>query len=106
MVLRNALEVIVSNLGLVFRVLTGKQIKWHLMNKISVRSSLKTCNKGAIRLGKISVVRPNAELSANGGVITLGSNCFVNRNSMIVSHEAITIGDDTKDTNQEKKQKN
>lgn len=95
MVIRNALEVIASNFGLVLRVLTGRHIKWHLMNKISVLSSIKTSNRGAIKFGKINVIRPNAELAANGGVITLGNNCFVNRNSMIVSHEAISIGDNT-----------
>lgn len=37
-------------------------------------------------------MRNNTELSANGGIVFLGNNCFVNKNCMIVAHEKIQIG--------------
>ena len=93
--LKKILNVMICNLGLVLRLLTGNHIKWQIINLVSVSASLKTSNKGKISLGKTCAVRPNTELAANGGEITLGSNCFINRNSMIVSHEAISIGNNT-----------
>lgn len=87
-------KILISDLFLLFRFLCGNKIKFNLISLVSPFSTLKTKN-GKIELGKLAAVRVNAEVCANGGEIILGRRCFVNRNSMIVAHEKITIGDGT-----------
>ncbi|HAT4166205.1 TPA: acyltransferase [Clostridium perfringens] len=48
-----------------------------------------------VKIGKLSKIRPSSEVYANGGTITIGDNCFINKFCMIISHENIVIGNGT-----------
>ena len=50
---------------------------------------------GTIILNRKCVIKSNTEVSVNGGNIVLGEGCFINRNCMLISHENISIGDNT-----------
>lgn len=52
--------------------------------------------KGKIRLGKKIGIRRNCEFSVNDGAISIGDDCFFNRDCLIVSHEEISIGNNCK----------
>lgn len=90
--IRNAWSVIISDLFLALRRIVGCHISFHVVSLVSHLASLKTRNGGRIELGKKTAIRNNTELSANGGIVVLGNNCFVNKNCMIVAHEKIQIG--------------
>jgi len=49
---------------------------------------------GTITLGPANWLERGYTLSAVGGKITLGSNCYFNRNVKIVCYEAIELGND------------
>jgi len=60
----------------------------------SVRIVLR--GNSGIQLGKGVLVSGNSVLSAtDGGSLVIGENVGVNRNSMIMCHKSITIGDNT-----------
>lgn len=77
------------------RIFGGLKIKHSFMNKVAHSATLKTNGAGTISLGKMVSICPNAEIAANGGIIVLEGNNYVNRNTMIVSHEKIVIGEGT-----------
>ncbi|MHA6334522.1 acyltransferase [Qipengyuania sp. CAU 1752] len=57
-------------------------------------SRLRTSDGGVLKLGEHSAIDPNCELTAKNGRLALGKRAFVGRGSVIVSREAVTIGDD------------
>lgn len=73
---------------------------WILGNRIHIKLSfiissdrvLKTSRKGLIKIGKLVYLYRDVEISANGGKITLKGCNFINKNTMIVSHNSIFIG--------------
>lgn len=70
-------------------------IKFRFYNIIAGNVSLRTNNSGRIELGNMITLRPNVEISASEGNVTINSNVFINRNTMIVAHESIVIGEGT-----------
>lgn len=91
-----AVSVVLSDVFLLLRFFCGKKIHFNLISLVSPLATLKTLSKkGMIIIGRKTAIRTNTELSANGGRIIIGNNCFVNRNCMIVSHESIIIGNNT-----------
>lgn len=46
-------------------------------------------------MGKKVQIRSFTEVSARGGNVVVGNNCFINRGCMLVSHLGIYIGDNT-----------
>ena len=72
-----------------------KNISMPWRQKIESNVRFKTLNKGKIDLGIACSIRENTLLSANGGNIKLGNNCFINRNVIIASHKNITVGNKT-----------
>ncbi len=94
--INNVLAVTSSNIALILRKLAGCKVQFAPLSLVSTRVFLRTEGKKAkIYLGKKCGIRPNVELSATNGIISIGDGCFVNRNCMVVSHEKITIGDGT-----------
>ena len=95
--IRNALRVIPSNIGLMLRKAIGVRVLASPVSLISMKATLKTQGaKSYISLGYKSAVRSNTEISASGGgSVIMGDRCFVNRNCLIVAHEQITIGTGT-----------
>ena len=91
--IKNALSVLISDIAIAFRLLTGCNIKASLINLISPFASIRTFGNGRIRVGYKVSVRPNTEITAREGNIRIGSNCFINRNCMVVSHKEIIIAD-------------
>ena len=90
--MKNIVISVVSLICLFFRTVFGNRIKYHFVSLISPSATIKTSKKGIIRFGYKNAVRKNSEISANGGFIEMGDNCFINRNCMIVSHNKITLG--------------
>ena len=87
-------QILLSDLFLVLRFLCGNKIEFSFISLVSPFSTIKT-RKGGIKMGKLTTIRANTEICANGGDIVLGRRCFVNKNCMIVAHEKISIGDRT-----------
>lgn len=85
------IKCLLCNCGLVFRLLSGRRIRFSIINLVSPFSSVRTFEKGRIHLGKKVEIRPNTEITARKGQIEIGDNCFINRNCMVVSHEKIVI---------------
>ena len=92
-IVKLGLRVVASNASLAFRKCTGCSIKAKAVSLISPLSSIRTIDGGFVIIGKKTEIRPNVELTARKGSISIGDGCFVNRNCLIVSHEAITIED-------------
>ena len=60
-----------------------------------VSLSVKVEGKGRVKIGA-SECRPNVYLACKkNAAISIGDNVFINRNSVIICHKEITIGDDT-----------
>ncbi len=51
-------------------------------------------SQGQIRLNRVRTQK-NVYLSAAGGIINIGENTFINRNTIIVSKESVEIGKNT-----------
>jgi len=93
MIISNLLKVIISSLCLLLRNMTGNKIHFHYISLISPFATIKTTKEGRVKIGRKCAARANSEITANGGTIEIGENCFVNRNCMIVAHESILFGD-------------
>jgi acetyltransferase-like isoleucine patch superfamily enzyme len=87
-------QILFSDLFLVLRLFCGNRIGFNFISLVSPFSTIKT-KKGVVKMGKMTAVRANTEVCANGGEICIGQRCFVNKNCMIVAHNKITIGDGT-----------
>ncbi|MGN1158270.1 MAG: acyltransferase [Agathobacter sp.] len=93
-IIKNVISVLGSDLFLMLRKILGCGVKYNIVSIVSPLASLKTRNGGRIVLGARTCIRPNTEISSSEGSIQIGSRCFINRNSMVVAHEQITIGND------------
>lgn len=50
--------------------------------------------KGTVAIGKSLIMKPNAYIAVvNGGKLTIGNSVSIARNSILVCHDSITIGD-------------
>lgn len=92
-VLRKGLAVIRADIHVAFLKLKGINIKADKINLINAKSVARTFNGGSIKIGFRTCISPNTEISARGGVLSIGSRCFVNRNCIISAHDQIEIGD-------------
>ena len=85
-----------SNIKLLIIKFFGRvNIKFKFYNMISRNVSLKTKGTGKISFENMINIRQNVEISATEGEIKLEKNIFINRNTMIVAHNFITIGEGT-----------
>lgn len=84
-----------STIKLSFQILLGCKIRFSIINLISVFAHITTMNKGTIKIGRKTAVRPGTEISAKSGKIVIGDNCFINRNCIIAAHGNIIIGAQT-----------
>lgn len=88
--------IIITNLKFVFLRLFACNIHTHILTLTNPFASIKAYGRDSfVRIGKLSKIRANSEVYANGGEIIVGQNCFVNKFCMIISHEKIVIGDGT-----------
>ena len=90
-----ALRSIMGYLKLIYIRIIGNSVAFRFTDTIARGATIKTENSGSIKIGSIVQVRQNAEVSANGGTIELCGNNYINRNTMIVSHNLIRIGNGT-----------
>ena len=68
----------------------------HWLNRIQSNVNVSIDNKSKIYLKRGVLIASNSAISATGGgILYLGKNVGVNRNSMIICHERITIDDNT-----------
>lgn len=80
---------------LLLKILFRYKISNTAFTIIRSNSTIKTSGNGRIKFGKMVTVSNNAEISANGGVINFSGNNYVNRNTLIISHKSISIGERT-----------
>lgn len=73
----------------------GKKVTFAFTDTVAHAVTLKTQKNGTISFGKMVQVCKNAEIAANGGKIELKGHNYINRNTMIVSHESVIIGEGT-----------
>lgn len=79
---------------MLFRIILLNRINFNPVSLIHWDSSISTQN-GIVYLGYRCRVCKNVEIMADGGEIRIGKYCFVNRNTMICSHDKITIEEGT-----------
>lgn len=91
--IRTALSIIVSTIKLSVKKIFGCKVKFTFINFISPFAHIYTEKCGRVVTGKMCGIRPGSEIKANGGIVSIGNNCFINRNSMVVSHDRIDIED-------------
>ena len=75
-------------------LISRKSIYFNGYHKISLHAHLRRSDAGKIKIGENAVIREFTLVDAVGGRVSLGKNVFINRNTMIVSKDRITIGDD------------
>lgn len=86
-------RVVLSNITLLMKKVSGTRVNYKMKSLISPNASLRTFDKGRIIIGEKNEIRPNTEITARAGVVSIGDNCFINRNCMVVAHDSIDIGD-------------
>ncbi len=92
--IRKVIGMLCSDVKLCLKKLCGCRARFEHMNLISPFAHLYTERGGKITVGGRSGIESNTVIKANGGSVSIGRGCFINRNSMIVSHEKIQIEDD------------
>lgn len=91
-----AISLIWSNFKLVLiKMLYMRSLRYSSIVWVSKNVTIEISKKGSIILGKRVQIQPNCALSANGGKIELIGNNYINRNTIIASHEHIKIGKGT-----------
>lgn len=75
--------------------ITGNNISFKFTDTVAKNATVKTENNGRINFSKVVQLKQNVEVAANGGTIELKGYNYINRNTMIVSHESISIGEGT-----------
>lgn len=93
--IKKMLYVLFADIVLLLRKLLGCRVIFHPLNLISPEATIRSKGQSQITIGRKVTVRKNSEISATNGHITIGDNCFINRNCMIVSHDTIEIGNNT-----------
>ena len=79
---------------LFLKITRGRRFSSGKRCRLSRAASIQMNGKQSqIRFGSRVSIRSNTEVLADNGCISIGSNVFVNRNCMIVSHEEISIGE-------------
>ena len=77
------------------KLFNGMSIKTKCSQLISPFSKLEACEKGKITINGRLHSEPGSFLSAKNGVLNIDGNVYINRNSMVVCREKISIGDGT-----------
>ena len=73
----------------------GNRIRFGKREQISPKATLRISNKqSSIDIGSFAYIEPNVLIKASGGRVSIGNRIYINRNSMVVSKDSITIGDD------------
>ena len=97
--INNVIVVGLSNLKMVFLaiifLLRGSVVRFSLLQKISLFSSIKCGEKTKLYIGRRVVISAGTEISVSEGEISIGNNCFINKNCLIVAHKKIQIGEGT-----------
>jgi acetyltransferase-like isoleucine patch superfamily enzyme len=76
-----------------YKLRFGKSISFQGVPNLAHGTQIKIIT-GEILIGKGLRVQPRAYFAAvNGGHIVFGNNVSINRNTIVISHESITIGD-------------
>lgn len=89
-----ALYIVCTNIGMLFRRLMHNHILFNPLSFISTNAIIKTSSKdGRISVGRRTCIRSLCEIYADGGRITIGNNCFFNRNCNVIAHMMIDIHD-------------
>ena len=77
-------------------VINGGGYLCHPITRIRSHVEIALDSKSKIHIAKGSLIESYCKISAtDGGCLTLGSMVGVNRNSMIMCHESVIIGDNT-----------
>lgn len=86
-------KIVITNIRLfICKILHIYRIKYHFLNIVSNKATIKTNGAGKVFLGKMVIINSNVEISANNGIVQLdGDNC-ISRNTSIVAHKKIKIG--------------
>jgi len=79
--------------GIFYKIKYGKSLQWNGMLRCSNLSEIKIL-KGKLNIGKGFDMKPGSYIAiVNGGIMSIGDNVSVNRNTILVCHDNISIGD-------------
>ena len=79
----------------IVKLLNGLSINTKCTQLISPFSKIEACDKGKVIIDGLLHSEPGSFLSAKTGVLNIEGDVYINRNSMVVCREKISIGDGT-----------
>lgn len=93
----NVIRLIRAHFKCVFlKIINGKRFSYSNFLRMEKNVRIVLRDNSSMKLKKNVLVSGNSVLSAtDGGVLMIGENVGINRNSMIMCHESISIGDNT-----------
>lgn len=93
----DALAIIRANIKLfLLNVISFWRINYHPLIRFKSHINITVDTNSRISIGNGTLIAANSSLSAtDGGQLTLGNMIGINRNSMIICHNCISIGDNT-----------
>lgn len=93
----NVIRLIRAHFKCVFlKILNGKRFVYSNLLRMEKNVRIVVRDNSSIQLKKNVLISGNSVLSAtDGGTLVIGENVGVNRNSMIMCHDSISIGDNT-----------
>lgn len=74
-------------------VFSKGKVDYKLIQFISPGATI--INQGILKIGSQTMVESGALLKVSAGKIIIGDKVFINKNTIVVSHEVIEIGDNT-----------
>lgn len=91
------LAIIRANIKINFiNIITPRSINYHPLTRLKSHVSILADSYSRIRMGKNVLIQTNSILSStNGGQLIIGNMVGINRNSIIMCHNNIIIGDNT-----------
>ena len=77
---------------IIMKIASPKKIRLKGFQDIRFDTEFAIQNKGSVVLGRRTTVFKRVTFAANGGIISIGDNCFFNRNCIVAALDHITIG--------------
>lgn len=75
------------------KIFDGKNVLLDFHNRIGAHVILRATSGGNVAIKRFFHTQRNVTIHADGGIINIGENVFLNENCMVVSHEKIEIGE-------------
>lgn len=95
--IRNVFSLLLGNIiCIVTKICHWKRFQYHSFLRLNKRVKIRIDKNSILKFNKGILIESNTVISVtDGGYLAIGSMVGINRNSMIMCHESIIIGDNT-----------